>query len=333
MASDTRSDGRHPRRHHVAVLALPAVVAFDLAIPAQVFGHRDEREHYRLTVCAPAAGLVPTTTGFAIQAPAGLAALDAADTVIVPGFRPLDPPSDAVLDALRAAAERGAWMVSICTGAFALAAAGLLDGKHATTHWRDVADLVRRFPAVKFDPGVLYVDQGQILTSAGVAAGLDLCLHLVRCDRGTAEATRVARRMVVAPHRSGSQAQFLERPVPKSGGPTIAAVGEWALCHLERRLTVTDLARHAGLAPRTLARRWVAETGTSPLRWLTEHRLLEACRLLEATDLPIVAIAHRTGIGTAAHLRALFAREISTTPSAYRIAHRGTRAHTAVVGA
>ncbi|MGH3928466.1 MAG: GlxA family transcriptional regulator [Pseudonocardiaceae bacterium] len=310
-------------RHHIAVLALPATVAFDLAIPAQVFGHDDEREHYRLTVCGVQPGPIPTTTGFDIQVPAGLEALACADTVIVPGFWPLEAPP-AALAALRGAAERGARIVSICTGAFALAGAGLLDGRRATTHWRDVAELTRRYPGVEVDPGVLYVDQGQLLTSAGVAAGLDLCLHLVRSDLGSAEATRIARRMVVAPHRSGGQAQFLERPVPKSGGPAIAAVAEWALRHLDRPVTVNDLARHAGFAPRTLARRWVAETGSSPLRWLTEQRLLEVRRLLETTDLPVATIAQRTGIGTAAHLRTLFIRATSTTPSAYRASHRGT---------
>jgi AraC family transcriptional activator FtrA len=309
--------------HRVAVLALPATVAFDLAIPAQVFGHRDERENYRLTLCAPHAGPVSTTTGFDVHAPAGLEALDDAETVVVPGFRPLRAPPEPVLEALRQAAARGVRIVSICTGAFALAAAGLLDGLRATTHWRDVAELAARFPAVEVDADVLYVDQGRILTSAGVAAGVDLCLHIVRSDLGAAEATRIARRMVVAPHRSGGQAQFLERPVPRTGGPAIAAVADWALRHLERRLTVADLARQAGPAPRTLARRWLAETGLPPLRWLTEQRLLEARRLLESTELPVAAIARRTGIGTAAHLRALFARETSTSPSAYRAAHQG----------
>jgi transcriptional regulator GlxA family with amidase domain len=308
--------------HVVAVLAIPRVVAFDLSIPAQVFGHVDERAHYRLTVCAERAGSVPTTTGFDIGGVAGLDALAGADTVIVPGFAPLEV-SAPVREALRAAAGRGARMVSICTGAFALAEAGLLDGHRATTHWRDSAELARRFPAVRVDPQVLYVESGQVLTSAGVAAGLDLCLHLVRADRGADEATRIARRMVVAPHRSGGQAQFLERPLPAPGGPTIAGVAEWALRHLDRPLTVDDLARRAGYAPRTLARRWVAETGSTPLRWLTEQRLHEARRLLESTELPVATIAARTGIGTAAHLRTLFGRATTTTPSAYRAAHGG----------
>jgi transcriptional regulator GlxA family with amidase domain len=323
MPSNTGVVVQNRQAHHVVVLALPATVAFDLAIPAQVFGHHDEHDKYRLTVCGVEAGAVATTTGFDIHAPAGLEALESADTVIVPGFWPLDVLPQAALDSLRRAADRGARMVSICTGAFALAAAGLLDGRFATTHWRDVAELASRFPAVKVDPDVLYVDEGQILTSAGVAAGLDLCLHLVRADHGTAHATRIARRMVVAPHRSGGQAQFLERPVPSSGGPTISDIADWALRNLGERLSVSDLARHAGLAPRTLARRWVAETGIPPVRWLTTQRLLEARRLLETTDLAVEAIAHKTGIGSAAHLRALFARETTTTPSAYRAAHQG----------
>jgi transcriptional regulator GlxA family with amidase domain len=287
-----------------------------------VFGHVDERDHYRFTVCAAEPGRVPTTTGFDIHVDAGLGALRDADTVIVPGFRPLEV-TEQVGTALREAAARGSRMVSICTGAFALAASGLLDGRRATTHWRDADEMRRRHPRVEVDPDVLYLDEGALLTSAGVAAGLDLCLHIVRTDRGSAAATRIARRMVVAPHRSGGQAQYLERPVPRQGGPAIATVAEWALRHLDRPLTVHDLARRAGFAPRTLARRWVAETGKSPLRWLTEQRLLEVRRLLETTDLPVAAIAHRTGIGTAAHLRTLFTRETTTTPSAYRAAHRG----------
>lgn len=323
----SRSSGTHhvpPGTHHVVALALPQVVAFDLAIPAQVFGHVDERDHYGFTVCAEHPGRVPTTTGFDVHVEAGLEAVGEADTVIVPGFRPLEV-TGPVRDSLREASARGARMVSICTGAFALAAAGLLDGRRATTHWRDVEEMRRRYPRVEIDPDVLYLDEGGLLTSAGVAAGLDLCLHLVRTDRGADEATRIARRMVVAPHRAGGQAQYLERPVPHPGGPAISSVAEWALRHLDRPLTVEALARRAGFAPRTLARRWLAETGRTPLRWLTEQRLLEVRRLLETTDLPVAAIAHRTGIGSAAHLRTLFARETTTTPSAYRAAHRGRR--------
>ena len=218
-------------------------------------------------------------------------------------------------------------------------AAGLLQAADDAPAWvkQEAARTVPSYPAkvsnvvllheesVTVDPDVLYVDEGQVLTSAGVAAGIDLCLHLVRLDHGAAHATRIARRMVTAPYRSGGQAQFLERPVPSTGGPSISDVAAWALQNLDQRITVDDLARQAGLAPRTLARHWVAETGTSPLRWLTLQRLLEARRLLESSDLTVDAIARKSGIGSAAHLRELFARETTTTPSAYRAAHQGAR--------
>jgi transcriptional regulator GlxA family with amidase domain len=240
----------------------------------------------------------------------------------VPGYAPYDPPPPDVLDALRAAADRGARVVSVCTGAFALAAAGLLDGRRATTHWADAGELARRHPEVAVDPDVLYVDEGAVLTSAGVAAGIDLCLHLVRRDHGAAAAARIARRMVVAPHREGGQAQFLHRPLPPPG-TGLSATCAWAVERLAEPLTVADLARHAGWAPRTFARRFVAETGTTPLRWLAAQRLLEARRLLEATDLPVDLVAERCGLGTAANLRLHLARDAGMTPTAYRRAYRG----------
>jgi len=311
--------------HRVVALALPDVVAFDLAIAAQVFGHVDERKHYALTVCAPHAGAVSTTTGFDLVAPAGLDALARADTVIVPGFVPRgDPLEAAVLDALRAAHARGARTVSICTGAFALAATGLLDGRRATTHWRDAPALAARFPRVEVDPEVLYVDEGDVLTSAGVAAGIDLCLHLVRGDRGAAEAARVARRIVVAPHRDGGQAQFVERPLPAEPGGGLAATRAWALERLAEPLTVADLAHHAGWSPRSFARRFRAETATTPQRWLTEQRLDLARALLETSDLPVDVVAARCGLGSPATLRLHFARATATTPTAYRAAFRGS---------
>ena len=198
--------------HRVVALALPEVVAFDLSIPAQIFGHVSERHRYAFTVCARRPGLVETTTGFALRAEASLDAVRSADTVIVPGFMPLDDPGPAVGAALRDAAARGARIASVCIGAFALAAAGLLDGRQATTHWEHADELAARYPAVRVNPGVLYVDEGQILTSAGVAAGIDLCLHMVQADHGAAAAGDVARRMVAAMHRTGGQAQFMQRP-------------------------------------------------------------------------------------------------------------------------
>jgi transcriptional regulator GlxA family with amidase domain len=311
--------------HRVVALAVPDVVAFDLSVPAQVFGHRDEQDRYEFTVCAQRAGRIPTTTGFSVQATAGLHALAGADTVIVPGFFPLHAPAEPVLRALRDAASR-ARMVSVCTGAFALAAAGLLDGHTATTHWRDADDLAARFPNIDVRPDLLYIDEGTVLTSAGVAASIDLCLHLYRNDHGAELAATVARRMVVAPHRSGGQAQFIDRPIPHSAGG-LAETCAWAIERLAEPITVDDMARHAGYAPRTFARRFRAETGTTPLRWLTAQRLLEARRLLESTALGVDEIAGRCGLGTAANLRLHLARESATTPSAYRSAFRGDPRH------
>jgi transcriptional regulator GlxA family with amidase domain len=308
--------------HRVAALALPHVVVFDLAIAAQVFGHRDESDRYAFSVCAEAEGMVPSTTGFAVHAPHGLDRLAHVDTVIVPGYAPHDQPSPRVIDELRGAAARGARVVSICTGAFALAAAGVLDGRRATTHWRDAAELAARHPMIDVDPDVLYLDDGAVATSAGVAAGIDLCLHLVRRDHGAQAAASIARRMVVAPHRDGGQAQFVQRPEPATG-EGLASTCTWALERLAEPLTVADLARHSGWAPRTFARRFLAETGTTPLRWLTAQRLLEARRLLETTDLPIEHVAAQAGLGTAANLRLHLARDTTTTPTAYRHTYQG----------
>jgi len=238
-----------------------------------------------------------------------------------PGYAPHDPPAEPVLAALRAAFVRGTRIVSVCTGAFALAAAGLLDGRRASTHWQDADELAARHPEVQVDADVLYVDGGQVMTSAGVAAGIDLCLHLVRLDHGAEHAARIARRMVVAPHRDGGQAQYLTRPLPVIGHG-LAATCAWALEHLAEPLTVSAMAAHAGWAPRTFARRFRAETGTTPLRWLTAQRLLNARRLLETTELPIDHVAARCGLGTAANLRLHLARDAATTPTAYRRTYR-----------
>ncbi len=308
--------------HRVVALALPEVVAFDLSIPAQVFGHHDEQDRYSFAVCASRAGLVPTTTGFSIHAPLGLAALRSADTVIVPGYASSEDPPAVVLHALQAAARRGARVVSVCTGAFALAAAGLLDGRRATTHWRSAAELAARYPRVEVDADVLYIDDGHVATSARIAAGIDLCLHLVRTDHGADAAARIARRMVVAPHRDGGQAQYLQRATPPSG-TGLAGTCAWALERLAEPLTVNDLARHAGWAPRTFARHFLAETGTTPLRWLTAQRLLEVRRLLEVSDLSVEQIAASCGLGTAANLRLHLARDTGTTPTEYRRTYQG----------
>ena len=309
--------------HHVTVLALSDVVAFDLSTPAQVFGNEPGR--YLFTACGARAGSVPTTTGFAVEVPRGLDALAQADTVLVPGLRPaLWPPPAPVLDALRAAHARGARVASICTGAFVLAHTGLLDGRRATTHWAHAERLAERYPAVTVDPGVLYVDEGDVLTSAGVAAGIDLCLHLVRRDHGAEVANAVARRIVVAPHRDGGQAQFVETPLPPAGERGLAPTRAWAVQRLREPLTVAAMARHAACSERTFARRFRAETGTTPLQWLLLQRVLHARRLLEATDMAVEDVAGHAGFGTAASLRSHFRRATATTPLAYRRSFRGS---------
>jgi len=313
MADERRAAGERPA-HRVAVLALPDVVAFDLATPFQLL-----RRHYELTLCAPQPGPVPTTDGFPLVAERGLDALAEAGTVFVPGFAPAQwPPPDAVLEALRAAHARGARVASICTGAFALGAAGLLDGRRVTTHWRYADRLAAMYPHARVDPDVLYVDEGDLLTSAGVAAGIDLCLHLLRRDHGATAANAAARRTVVAPHRPGGQAQFIERTVPASDDGGLDATRTYALAHLERPLTVRQLADHAHTSERTFNRRFRQETGTTPLRWLHAQRIDHARRLLETSELPVEAVARRCGFGSAAILRQHFRRATATTPTAYR---------------
>jgi transcriptional regulator GlxA family with amidase domain len=312
-----------PSRQRVVALVVRDVVAFDLAIPAQIFGR--EPDLYEWAVCTHEPGPVPTEAGlgFDVLVTHGLEALARADTIIVPGIGDHGwPPAPEPLAALRAAAARGARVASICTGAFVLAAAGLLDGRRATTHWRAAAALAREFPAVEVDPDVLFVDEDDVLTSAGVAAGIDLCLHLVRKDHGAEVANAIARRIVVAAHRDGGQAQFVERPLPAEDGG-LAATRTWIEERLNEPLTVEDMARHAACSPRSFARRFRAETGTTPLQWLIGRRVAEAQRLLEGTELPIEQVAASSGFGTAAALRQHFGRALSTSPSAYRRAFRG----------
>jgi transcriptional regulator GlxA family with amidase domain len=304
--------------HRVAILALDTAVSLDLAIPAQVFGYADEAP-YRVTLCAARPGTVRVSGGYEVVARAGLGAVARADTVVVPGF---NPPArmlpEPVLDALRRAGDRGTRVVSICTGAFALAAAGLLDGRRATTHWRYADQLAARYPAVTVEPDVLYVDEGPVLTSAGVAAGIDLCLHIVRLDHGAEVANRIARRVVVSPHRDGGQAQFIERPVASPLTGSLEPTRAWALEHLDTPLTIRELARHAHVSERTFARRFVVETGMTPLQWLLRQRVLAARELLETTSASVDEIAARCGFGTTASLRAHFRRQLATTPTAYR---------------
>jgi transcriptional regulator GlxA family with amidase domain len=310
------------RTHRVAILVVDGVLPLDFAIPAQVFLDRPWLP-YRTSVCAELPQ-VEVAIGYSLVVPGTLTDVRRADTVIVPGF--VDQGrgfSDDVLDALRHVHRRGRRVVSICTGAFALAAAGLLDGLPATTHWRDVDELAERYPKVAVDRNVLYVDNGQVLTSAGVASGIDLCLHIVRRDLGAAAANRLARLIVAAPHRDGGQTQFIETLVGTTDG-SLSATRSWALDHLSEPLSVRDLARHAGVSERTFARRFVDETGSSPLQWLLGARIQRARELIETADLSVDQIAQHCGMGTAANLRVHFRSFVGTTPTSYRKAFTAT---------
>ncbi|WP_435126644.1 GlxA family transcriptional regulator [Actinacidiphila sp. bgisy144] len=306
--------------HRVAVLALDGVTPLDLAIPAQIFTARPETP-YEVTVCG-LGSKVATTAGFSLETEGGLDQVRAADTVIVPGYEPGSAtparPPEEVLDALAQARDRGRRVVSICTGAFALAEAGVLDGLHATTHWMHTGELERNFPSVTVDRDVLYVDQGDVLTSAGVCCGIDLCLHLVRRDLGAVVANRIARGLVAAPHRDGGQAQYIPAPLTVAGDTSLSETRGWALRHLDEPLTLRALARHGGVSPRTFMRRFAAETGTTPLQWLLSARLGRARELLETTDHSVDQVARDCGLGTAANLRLHFRRTLNTTPTAYR---------------
>jgi AraC family transcriptional regulator, transcriptional activator FtrA len=310
-------------------LAYDGLCTFEFGLVVEVFGlDRPElpplsRPWYELTVAAVDPPPLRAAGGVRVAVDAGLDALDGAGTIIVPGWRALDddPPAELV-ERLVAAVERGGRLVSICSGVFLLAATGLLDGRRAATHWRHADRLRARRPAVEVDPDVLYVDEGSIITSAGSAAGLDACLHLVRRDHGPEVAGLVARRLVVPPHRDGGQAQFVPRPSgPPARGPEVAAVAramDWATERLDRPLTVEDLARAVDVSPRTFSRRFAEQVGTSPYRWLTTQRLARARDLLETTDAPIDEVAAACGFATAATLRHHFTRALGTSPSGYR---------------
>jgi transcriptional regulator GlxA family with amidase domain len=308
-------------RHRVVALCLDGLVAFDLTAPAQAFGlaaREDGTPLYEFSTCSLDGGEVRTTSGFGVRPQAGRGALRRADTVVVPAYANLlEPPPEPALRALRAAAGRGARVLSVCSGAFALAHAGLLDGRRAATHWAWAAELARRFPALAVDPDALYVDEGRVLTSAGLSAGIDLCLYVIRGDFGAAVGERVARHMVAAPHREGGQAQFAKRAQAEVGG-SLEPTRRWARERLGEPLGIAALADHAGVSPRTFARRFREETGTTPLQWLLGQRVLEARRLLEDSDWTVETVAWRCGFGTAASLRDHFRRATATTPTAYR---------------
>jgi len=298
----------------------------DVGIPAQIFLERPGSP-YRMIMAGPESGEVEAAGGFRFAVNHGLEMLEACDTIVVPGYDIRRPISPEVTSALRAAYDRGARIASVCTGAFALAAAGLLDGRRATTHWASADELARRYPSIRVDRDVLFVDEGQVLTSAGVAAGIDLCLHLIRRDFGVRVSNDIARNIVAAPYRRGGQAQYIPRTLPEDAGDVFARTREWALTRLHEDLTVSDLAQHAHVSYRTFSRRFVEDTGLTPLQWLLRARIDVARELLEATDLGIDHIAVRAGLGTGTNLRLHFQRLLGTTPSAYRKSFtNGTRA-------
>ena len=315
--------GRRGRRHTVAAVIAHGVAPFELAVGCEVFGiDRSELVDpwYRFVVCAAEPPPIRTSVGFTIDTPYGLDEVCRADTIILPAWTPAErelPPG--LSDALRTAHRRGARILSVCSGAFVLAATGLLDGRRATTHWMYTKKLAELYPSIDVDPKVLYVDEGDVMTSAGTAAGIDLCLHVVRLDHGAEVANAVARRMVVPPHRDGGQAQFVEAPVPADAGddPLATTLG-WMLEHLDEQISVDHLADRSHMSPRHFARRFRATTGTTPHQWLLGQRVLLACRLLETTDEPVEAVAVRCGMGSAASLRVHFQRVVGTSPLAYR---------------
>jgi transcriptional regulator GlxA family with amidase domain len=313
---------REPFRS-VAAYAPSYVAAFSLGIVSEVFGF--DRTHrgmpgFDFSMCTQRPGPLRTDTGLTVVAEHGLDRLAAADLVIVLPWEAVDgEPSDELCEALRTAYDRGAIVASCCTGAFLLATAGLLEGRRATTHWRWADAFRERFPDVKLVPDVLYLDEGQILTSAGAASGIDLCLYLVRREYGAAVATAIARDMVVPPHRDGGQAQYVAVPVPVDcDDDRLGDVIGWARAHLDQRLTVDDLAARALMSPRSFARHFKAITGTTPHAWLLGQRLHRAEELLETADLPIEEVARRSGFGTAAALREQFIRRRGVPPRDYR---------------
>jgi transcriptional regulator GlxA family with amidase domain len=318
-------------RHRVVVLALDGLLPFELGIPQRIFGRARSADPgdpdpnlYEVVTCSVRPpGPVTTDADFTIMVPLGPEALATADTVVIPASYELGPVHDEgrLTDELAVAfayIRPDTRLVSICTGSYVLAAAGRLDGRPATTHWSSADHFQQLFPRVRVDPDVLFIDDGDILTSAGTGAAIDLCLHVVRLDHGAAVANEVARRMVVPPHREGGQAQFAALGVARSTGSSLSGVLDWARTHLDRPLTVADLAREAHMSPRTFARHFTDELGVSPLQWLVQQRVRFAQELLETTDEPVERIARLTGFGAAANLRQHFGRVTSVSPQTYR---------------
>ncbi|MEU7559822.1 GlxA family transcriptional regulator [Streptomyces eurythermus] len=316
---------RVDRPQQVAVLALDGAYPFELGIPSRILGAADGR--YEVRTCTVDGRPVRSGADFTIGVAHGPDILDTADTVIITSVPPADIPAELSGD-LAAALARirpDARVVSICTAAFVLAEAGLLDGRRATTHWQLADAFRRRYPKVDLDPDVLFVADGRMLTSAGAASGVDICLHIVRTDHGSGLANTVARRCVVPPFRDGGQAQYIERPVPESGAASTAATRAWALERLDRPLTLADLAGHARMSLRTFVRRFNDEVGLSPGRWLIQQRVARARHLLEAGDLPVDRIAAEVGFATGASLRQHLHAAIGVSPQAYRRTFRQSR--------
>ncbi|MFB8104503.1 MULTISPECIES: helix-turn-helix domain-containing protein [Streptomyces] len=318
------------RREVVAVLLFSGGPIFESSIPLSVFGI-DRQDagvpRYRLLVCGGEDGPLRTTGGLELTTPYGLEAISRAGTVVVPAWRSItSPPPAEALDALRRAHEEGARIVGLCTGAFVLAAAGLLDGRPATTHWMYAPTLAKRYPSVHVDPRELFVDDGDVLTSAGTAAGIDLCLHIVRTDHGTEAAGALARRLVVPPRRSGGQERYLDRSLPEEiGSDPLAEVVAWALEHLHEQFDVETLAARAYMSRRTFDRRFRSLTGSAPLQWLITQRVLQAQRLLETSDYSVDEVAGRCGFRSPVALRGHFRRQLGSSPAAYRAAYRARR--------
>lgn len=304
--------------HTVAVATAGQLLHFELGVAYEIFGNPPlgATTWYDVQLCGPA----PIQVGpFMVEPTHGLDHLAQADSVIVPACADVDEPLRRdLVDAVRAAHEAGARVASLCTGAFVLGAAGLLDGRRATTHWAHTAELSERHPKALVDPDVLYTDNGSVLTSAGKAAAVDLCLHLIHLDHGATIANTVARRLVVPPHRAGGQAQFVSTPIQISGDHLLAGLLAWAQERLDEPLTVTDLAKRANMSPRNLGRHFHAVTGQTPIQWLLTHRVRRAQQLLEATDDNIESIATATGLGTATTLRRQFKRIVGVPPDTYR---------------
>jgi transcriptional regulator GlxA family with amidase domain len=315
--------------HRVAVAVVNGTSQFELAVACEVFGPEYAEltpDWYELSLCAADRGQLRIGGGLVLEDGSDLDELVRAETVVVPAAGREAGQHPALMAALREADRRGARIASICTGAFLLAEAGLLDGRRATTHWTRAAELAARYPTVRVDPNVLYVQDGRIFTSAGTAAGIDLCLHLVRIDFGAEIANAVARGMVVPPHRNGGQAQYVALPVPEEEPDALAPALDWALAHLDEQVSLADLARIANVSVRTLVRRFHDATGLSPLQWLLQQRVRRAQHLLESSDEPIERVAALSGFGTAPNLRQHFSRVVGVAPSEYRRTFRGERA-------